>query len=168
MPLNSRCQPRAGARIALVVALLAGMSAARADEAPRVTELAWMTGSWAGPAGPDRTLEENWITPSGGSIASLVRITTADATPLVELVVIEELLGTLVLHVQQWDPEFKPRPAGPQTLTLAELGERRVRFQGEGDGNMRSLTYSSPDPQSLVLEIEMSDGQKTTLPLEAR
>lgn len=168
MPMNSRCHGRATLRIALVVTLVACMSVARADEPPRVTDLAWMTGSWAGPAGPDRTLEENWITPNGGSIASLVRITTPDTTPLVELVVIEELLGTLVLHVQQWDPEFKPRPAGAQTLTLAELGERRVRFQGEGDGTMRSLTYSSPDPQSFTLEIEMSDGQKITLPLKAR
>jgi len=148
--------------------LLAGATTARAAEPASVHALSWMTGSWAGPAGPDRTLEENWITPSGGSIGALVRITTADATPMVELIVIEELLGTLVLHIQQWDPRFTPRPAGAQSLTLAELGERRVRFQGEGDGNIRSLAYSSSDPSSFTIELEMADGQTVTLPLKAR
>jgi hypothetical protein len=125
-------------------------------------------GSWIGSAGPEQTLEENWISPRGGSIAALVRITTSDATPMVELIVIEEQLGTLVLHVQQWDPGYTPRPAGAQSMTLAALGERHVRFEGSGDGGMAALSYSSPDPTSFILEVETAHGQTITLPLTAR
>jgi len=171
MPANrhdDRRTVRTAARLALVAALAACGSVARAEEHASVSALAWMTGSWAGPAGPDRTLEENWIKPGGGSIAALARITTSDATPMVELIVIEEQLGTLVLHVQQWGPGYTPLPAGPQAMTLATLGERHVRFEGSGEGGMAALSYSSPDPTSFVIEVETADGRTITLPLKAR
>jgi hypothetical protein len=143
-------------------------AAARADVPARVSDLSWMTGSWSGPAGPGVTLEENWIMPAGGSIASLVRMTTADATPMVELIVIEEENDTLVLRLQQWDPGFAPRTAEPQNMILSELGERTVKFTATTAGGIRTLSYSSPDPQHFTIDIETADGNRIQLPLRAR
>ena len=79
-----------------------------ASEQPTVGNLKWMTGSWAGDIGGP-TLEENWTQAKAGSIASLVRITSPEGTAMVEIVNIQEMEGTLVLHIQQWDPGFVPR-----------------------------------------------------------
>jgi hypothetical protein len=153
---------------ALSLGLLGTPLLADSHGGPHVADLAWMTGSWAGPAGPDRTLEENWIEPTGGSIASLVRITTADATPMVELIVIEEEADTLMLRIQQWDPGFAPRTAGPQVMKLAELGERRVRFEATAEDGLRALTYSSPTPDSFNIDVETPTGDVMQLKLKAR
>ncbi|TDJ41272.1 MAG: hypothetical protein E2O61_00105, partial [Gammaproteobacteria bacterium] len=78
-------------RILLSVFLMVCAAVAFADDGkiPTVADLAWMSGSWSGPAGPG-TLEENWIHPVDGSIASLVRMTGGGTTSMVELIIIEE------------------------------------------------------------------------------
>jgi len=151
---------------AVAIALLAFSLQSAAAAAPAsVSDLAWMTGSWAGPAGPGRTLEENWIVPTGGSIASLVRITAADATPMVELIVIEEEDDTLVLRIQQWDPGLTPRSSEPQVMILSELAERSVKFEATSEGGLRSLAYSSPDANRFNINVETADGNLVLLPL---
>ena len=172
MPTNLR--PADSSRSRLSVILLATLLSvampglAEPDsEAVSVSALSWMTGSWAGPAGPGVTLEENWAEPIGGSIASLVRMTTADATPMVELIVIEESEGSLVMHLQQWDPGFTPRSDGAQKFQLTKLGERSVSFTGIGEGSLKALTYSSPDPQSFNIDVVTADGTAMTLQLKA-
>ena len=77
-----------------------------ASEKPVISNLTWMTGSWAGDIGGP-TLEENWTEAKAGSIASLVRITSPEGTAMVEIVNIQEM-EALVLHIQQWDPGFGP------------------------------------------------------------
>ena len=133
-----------------------------------ITDLAWMTGGWEGPIGPGQTLEENWIKPTGGSIASLVRVTGNGKTPMVELIVIEEENNSLVLRIQQWDPGFKPRSAEPQTMTLTDIGENRVSFLAASEGSMKTLGYSSPEAGAFNIDIESSDGKKFTIKLKAR
>ncbi|GIS20137.1 MAG: hypothetical protein CM15mP120_20530 [Pseudomonadota bacterium] len=76
---------------------------------PHVASLAWMTGGWSGPVGPDTVLEENWLEPMGGTIAALVRITSPEGTAMVEIVHIEEVGNTLELHIEQWDSGYESR-----------------------------------------------------------
>ncbi|MDE0348092.1 MAG: DUF6265 family protein [Gammaproteobacteria bacterium] len=148
---------------ALTFALSAG-----ADQHPTVDDLAWMTGSWAGPVGGGMTLEENWILPVDGSMASLVRMTGNGATSMVEMIVIEEENDSLVLRLQQWDPGFVPRTPGPHTLTLRELGDNRVSFEAGDDAAFRNLTYSRPEPDTFVIEVDMGGGQQARIELQAR
>lgn len=151
----------------LAAALACSMSAG-ADEHPTVGDLAWMTGSWAGPVGGGLTLEENWILPVDGSIASLVRMTGNGKTSMVEMIVIEEENDSLVLRIQQWDPGFVPRTPGPHTLTLRELGDNRVAFEAGDDAAFRNLTYSRPDPETFVIEVVIGDAQQQRIELKAR
>jgi len=132
-----------------------------------VADLAWMTGSWAGPAGPDNTLEENWSAPADGSIGSLVRMRGNGTTSMVELIVVEEEGDSLVLHIQQWDPGFTPRPAGPQKMSLVSMGDRTVSFKADGPGGLAGLTYSRPADDTFTVDVETADGGKFQIVLKA-
>jgi hypothetical protein len=133
-----------------------------------VADLAWMSGSWSGTTGPGTTLEENWVRPANGSIGALVRMSRDGVTSMVELIVVEEAGDSLVLHIQQWDPGFQPRPAGAQQMALESLGERTVTFRATSEGGLAALTYSRPDSNSFIVEVELADGKKIPIPLEAQ
>ena len=153
--------------LATAFAALAGHGAAA--ERPTVADLAWMTGSWTGSLGDSGlTLEENWILPIDGSIASLVRVTGTGSTSMVELIVVEEEDDTLMLRVQQWDPGFAPRTPGPQTMALRELGGNGVSFEATGEAGFRTLTYSRPAPDTFVIEVEVAPGEVERIELRAR
>ena len=155
------------AGIFIVVALSA--PAAIAAEAVRATvaDLAWMSGSWAGPFG-EQILEENWIRPAGGTIASVVRFTGGGATSMIELIIIEESEGSLVLRVRQWFPGFVPRAPEPQIMALAEIGERRVSFKATGAGDFNTLGYSRPSADVFNIDVETKAGEKFQLNLKPR
>ena len=132
-----------------------------------VSDLAWMAGAWAGPAGPDSTLEENWTAPADGTIGSLVRMRGAGATSMVELIVIEEQGDDLVLYLKQWDPGFQPRTPGPQKMTMTSMGERTVSFRAAEPGGLAALTYSRPADDTFTIDIETGDGNQFQLVLKA-
>jgi hypothetical protein len=111
------------------------------------------------------TLEENWLEPSAGSIASLVRSTNADQTTMIELIVIEEEAGSLVLRVQQWNPGFAPRSPAPQVMRLVESSPNKVAFEATGEGGLKLLSYSRPAPDQFVISIETPQGAKFDIPL---
>lgn len=148
--------------IGIAAALLAG--AAQAG----VADLAWMTGSWSGPMGPNATLEESWARPEGGNISALVRATGDGANTMVELIVVEEADDTLVLHIQQWNPGFEPRSENAQRMVLESLGERTVTFRATTEGGLGALTYSRPDPDTFTIGVELADGTKIPITLKAQ
>lgn len=133
-----------------------------------VADLSWMTGSWAGPVGDEQTLEENWIHHKAGTIGALVRITGADSTSMVELLVVEQKGESLVLHIQQWDPGFAARESGPQTMTLKGIGENQVSFGTSEPGGLSSLTYSRPTDDTFNIDVETSEGAKFQISLKAQ
>ena len=106
-----------------------------------VSDLAWMTGHYAGNTG-NGTLEENWAEPEGGSMAALVRSTGDGATNMIELIVIEEEGDSLTLRLKQWDPGMEPRAEGFQVMELMEIGDKKVVFKNSGAGGLEQLAYS--------------------------
>ncbi len=152
--------------VALFVACPASLLAEHHRPAATVDDLAWMTGSWSGSAGPG-TLEENWTEPKAGSIASLVRMTGAQGTSMIELIVVEEDEGSLTLRLQQWNPGYQPRTEKPQTFHLAELGTKKVAFTAVSEGGMKTLTYSSPAEGKFNIDIVTNQGASFTLELKA-
>ena len=154
------------ALVVLTLAVSISVPAFAAGPSAKVSDLAWMAGSWKGTMGNGGTLEENWAQPDAGSMAALVRGTAGGATNMIELIVVEEMEGSLVLHIQQWNPGFEPRPAGPQEMRLVEVGDKKVVFEAVGDGGMRRLGYSSPAPGKFVISVTTAGGQ-FDIPLEA-
>ncbi|MDP7575367.1 MAG: DUF6265 family protein [Pseudomonadales bacterium] len=154
--------------LSILIGIVAGSSSADHHEKVSIGNLAWMTGGWAGPAGPGVTLEENWIQPTDGSIASLVRMTGNGSTSMVELIVIEEEDNTLMLRIKQWDPGFKPRTPEPQVMKLISLGDNQVGFEAVSPGGMKTLAYSRPESDKFNIDIETSQGAKFQINLSAK
>lgn len=135
----------------LVLSLFAGSGFA--GPPATIEDLAWMTGNWAGALGPNQ-LEENWIMGEGGSIAAMVRMTGDDATSMFEMITIEEVDGSLVLHIQQWDPGMVSRTEGPQEMELVEITSNSVKFKATSEGGMAGLGYSHPDADTFMIHVE--------------
>ncbi len=143
--------------IALVVLLAAASGLAEVADEPRVADLAWMTGSWIGPFG-EQMLEETWSQPFAGTITCMVRITGNGQTNMMELILIEEVDGSLLFRVRQWLPGYVPRRPEPQIMTLAEIADRRVSFDGSGDSDFLRLTYSRPTDETFQIDVEPRQG----------
>ncbi|MEX2468342.1 MAG: DUF6265 family protein [Pseudohongiellaceae bacterium] len=138
-----------------------------AQPAASIDQLDWMTGNWAGQLGPNQ-LEENWIATEGGSIAAMVRMTGNGATSMFEMITIEEVDGTLRLHIQQFDPGFEARTPEPQEMVLEEITANSVRFRAVTEGGMASLGYSNPTPDSFMIHVGQANGNVLDIPLTAR
>lgn len=130
-----------------------------------VADLAWMTGTWSAPLGPN-TLEENWVEPGNGSMAALVRMTGAEGIGMWEMITIEEKDGSLMMNIQQWNKGFTPR-ADAQTLELAEIGPQSVTFTAVSEGGMKSLGYSR-DGDTFTIHLVGQNGNPTELALKAQ
>ncbi len=138
-----------------------------AGPAATIDQLSWMTGNWAGQLGPNQ-LEENWIATEGASIAAMVRMTGNGATSMFEMITIEEVDGSLVLHIQQWDPGFQPRTDAPQKMELEEITANSVKFRAVSEGGMASLGYSNPDADTFIIHVGRPDGNVLDIPLKKR
>ncbi len=138
-----------------------------AGPAATIEQVAWMTGNWAGQLGPNQ-LEENWISTEGSSIAAMVRMTGGDATSMFEMITIEEVDGSLVLHIQQWNPGFEPRTEAAQKMELSEISPNSVKFVAVSEGGMASLGYSHPDSDSFIIHVGRPDGGVLDIPLSKR
>ena len=150
----------------LLATLLASQSLA-AGPAATIDQLSWMTGNWAGQLGPNQ-LEENWIATEGGSIAAMVRMTGSGSTSMFEMITIEEMDGSLVLHIQQWDPGFQPRTESAQKMELEESTANSVKFRAVSEGGMATLGYSHPDANSFIIHVGRPDGNVLDIPLQKR
>lgn len=146
--------------------LAASANTFAAGPAAKATDLAWMTGTWSAALGPN-TLEENWITPSNGSIAAMVRMSGAAGIGMWEVITIEEKDNSLIMHVEQWSKEFAPRTP-VQTLELAEIDGQRVKFAAATEGSMKTLQYSRSADNTFSIEILMSAGNTAKLDLKAK
>jgi len=90
------------------------------------------------------------------------------ATSMFEMITIEEVDGSLVLHIQQWDPGFQPRTEAPQKMELEAITANSVQFRAVSEGGMASLGYSNPDPDTFIIHVGRPDGNVLDIPLKKR
>lgn len=140
----------------LGLALVAGTAIAAGPPA-KITDLAWMTGTWSTPLGQN-TLEETWISPSGRSIAAMVRMSGPQGVSMWEVITIEEKDGSLAMSVQQWNSGFEPRTPVAQKLELVEIGDKSVKFKAVTEGSMTTLAYSIGADNTFNIEMGQPNG----------
>jgi hypothetical protein len=150
----------------LALALTASTAFAAGPPA-KIADLAWMTGTWSAPLGSN-TLEETWISPGGGSIAAMVRMSGPAGVSMWEVITIEEKAGSLVMSVQQWNSGFEPRTPVAQKLELAEIGDKRVKFKAVTEGSMTTLGYSRSADNTFSIEAGQPGGNVMKLALKAK
>ncbi len=149
-------------RLVMTAALILACAApVRAAEAPAATvnDLGWMTGYWSGPLG-ELVMEENWNRPMGGTISALVRMAGPKGTQMIELVIIREHDGSLLLTLQQFNPDFTPRTPAPQLMRLASRGDKTVTFvDAQNTAGLKKLTYSRTTDDHYLIEAELPSGE---------
>lgn len=145
--------------------VLAPLAYAGQVKGATLQDLAWLEGRWAGKIG-DQDLEEHWSAPKSGSLAAMVRLTSASGTEMVELVVIEPQDDTLMLHLQQWDAGYKPRAEGAQKFVLKTFGKRSATFTSVTSASFKEFTYVQPADGEFHIVVTPVQGDVFTIKLQ--
>lgn len=148
-------------RIGLCVILLAMSTTTQAAQAT-LADLDWMVGGWRGVLG-EQTVEEAWSQPSGGTMSTMIRLNNPDSTYMVELIVIREVDGSLILHLRQFSPALELRLA--QDMPLADLQADSVRFEAQPDAGIKALAYRNTGPNTMEVDVTVSDDMVVTAQL---
>lgn len=122
----------------------------------------WMCGAWVGDLGP-QTVEECWSEPKGGTMSTMVRLTTETETIMIELMSIREVDGSLVLHLRQFSPALEP--VLTQDMPLASISLGTATFDGPDGGGIQGLGYRSIDDSSMEVDVTLLDGTVLTAAL---
>lgn len=160
--------PYAEAMRVLIIFVLTGLFFCPVAKAADINDLAWMTGRWSGAMGPT-TLEETWNRPLAGTMVAAVRIsgpteTEPASTSIVELIIINEENGNLVLRLQQFSKTMEPRfPA--QSLKMTSSGDNTVTFEATGEGGLHKIIYSRPSSDKFNIEVTLTEGTTFVAPL---
>ena len=145
--------------IATTVAAATAAAQAPAPSAPvkaTVEQLAWVAGAWTGTLG-QRTVEQHWSAPLGGSIIAMYRSIQANKATLYELLAIEQEGENVVLRIKHFSPGpgLVSREAKDESVDqiLVKLEERSAVFEGGTPGSPVRITFTSPDPATLNITV---------------
>jgi hypothetical protein len=139
--------------VAIVLAwALAGAELGRAGE-PRIEDLGWLAGAWAGSQG-GVDVEEHWTAPRAGSMLGVNRTVKGDRTVAFEFLRIEADPSGLVYLASP-----QGRPATP--FRLKELSGQRVVFENPEHDFPQRVLYWRDAEDSLHARIEGTRGGRT-------
>jgi hypothetical protein len=146
--------PRA-LELAAIAALLAGWSAAHAAATAdrkdaSVATLSWLAGCWESARG-ERRMEEQWMTPGGGTMLGMSRTVEGGQTIEFEFLQIREERERLV---------FTARPSGQEEASFAsiELSASKVVFENAAHDFPQRIIYRLEPDGSLAARIEGEQG----------
>lgn len=128
-----------------------------------LADLRWMCGAWVGDLGP-QTVEEHWSQPKGGTMSTMIRLTTESETVMIELISIREADESLVLHLRQFSPALQPQLT--QDMPLATLTASGATFDGPDGGGIQTLGYRSIDAANMEVDVTLLDGTVLTAALK--
>ena len=135
-------------------AILLLVSISNSTFAAILADLHWMVGSWSGSLGP-QTVEEAWSTPRGGTMSTMIRLTSETSTYMVELIVIREENDSLILHLRQFSPALELRLA--QDMPLKELSAQTVTFAGPEGAAIKYLAYRNLGSERMEVDVTTAD-----------
>lgn len=134
--------------------------AAQTPAAPlkaQINQLSWVAGAWTGTLG-DRTIEQHWSAPLGGSIIAMYRSIQNDKATLYELLAMEQDGDGVSLRIKHFAPgaglvgqEAKDESANH---TLVKLEDRLAVFEGGTPASPVRVTFRSPDANALNITVE--------------
>ncbi len=145
-------------RVAVVALCLAVTSAAGA-QAPSngIGRVAWLQGCWE-TASADRTVEEQWMAPRGGSMVGSGRTVRGDTLVEYELVVIRQRGDDLVYVAHpsgQPSAEFVASSVSDGRVVFENAGHdfpQRIGYQRKGDG-LRAWVEGTKDGRTRRIEF---------------
>lgn len=122
-----------------------------------IDRLSWVAGAWTGTLG-ERTIEQHWSAPLGGSIIAMYRSIQNDKATLYELLAMEQDGDGVSLRIKHFAPgaglvgqEAKDESANH---TLVKLEDRLAVFEGGTPASPVRVTFRSPDANALNITVE--------------
>lgn len=128
----------------------------------RVTDLAWMAGSWSGNALGGQ-VEEHWSTPRADTIMGMFRLVNGEGRATVyELLLIEQDGEHIAMRFRHFGPGHKAWEPLDQPLSfkVVRIGENEVVFENQGQQNKpRRMTYRRAGDKLTAHVQGIADGQ---------
>jgi hypothetical protein len=122
-----------------------------------VAQLAWIAGPWSGTLN-DRTIEQHWMTPNGGSMVGMYRSIRDNRAALYELLAIEQRGDEVFLRIKHFapGPGLVSQEARDQSAdhVLVKADGRTAVFEGSTAGGPVRVSFSSPDADTLNITVE--------------
>jgi hypothetical protein len=127
-------------RMLVLFAVISAFPAAAEGPAARLEQLAWMAGTWGGPAG-GAEVEEVWLAPKGGLMLGLGRTVKDGKAIEFEFLRIEQQGETLVYLASPGGKPATPFPLAAIDATSAAFEStlefpRRVSYRKNADGTL--------------------------------
>lgn len=119
--------------VALLIGVLLVPHPSASQQLVTIEHLGWLQGCWEA-AGPQRTIEEHWMAPRGGSMVAMNRTVGGGRLTAHELVVVLERDGRLV---------YQAHPSGQASaeFPLATLEDSTVVFENPGHDFPQRIGY---------------------------
>ena len=130
----------------------------------RIEDLAFLSGEWRGDIGPI-SVEENFSTPTAGSIEARVKLMEAGAASTIELIRFAECAdGGLMVHVRQFSPALELRVSEDLKLVSSETG--LAIFEDMTAQSICRLTYTLVADDVLTVQVTFPGEQSVTAELK--
>lgn len=125
---------------------------------PKLENIAWISGHWKGEAFGGLT-EENWSTPSAGSMMATFKLINDNKVTFYEIEIIRELENTLMLQLKHFNNDLKGWETKDETINfpLKEITATKVIFEG--------MTFEkiSDTEMNVYVDIHQEDGSIETV-----
>src|SRR5215217_3550935 len=122
-----------------------------------IEQVAWISGAWTGTLG-DRTIEQHWMAPLGGSMVAMYRSIRDNKPTLYELLAIEQDAEGLVLRIKHFapGPGLVGQEAKEESMnhSLVALEQRRAVFEAATPSGPVRVTFTTPDAAGLTIVVE--------------
>lgn len=146
--MNGRCSRRSTLAVSLVavVIVVVDADATRAQQPTGIARVGWMQGCWE-TSSPQRTIDEQWMSPRGGSMLGMSR-TVRDGR------LVEHELMILSERGDQLAYEAHPSGQNPATFLSSTLTASTVVFENPAHDFPQRIGYERKDPDSLRAWVE--------------
>ncbi|MCC7387758.1 MAG: hypothetical protein IT431_03220 [Phycisphaerales bacterium] len=146
---------------------LGGPGAQPEPPAPTLDGLAFLAGAWeAKDEAEGEQMREVWDMPRGDAMVGHFSIVASGKAVLYELLVIELDETGPVMRLRHFGPGLEPwasEAAGPLTMRLAELGERRAVFEDPARAFPRRVVYTREGDRLGVLLEPAPDADREAI-----
>ena len=126
------------------------------DAKATLSDFAWLTGHWSGPA-LGGTSEEMWTAPAGGAIQGMFRLVKDGKVVFYELLTLTERDGGVVLRLKHFNPDLTAWEEKAQVLEfpLIKITPTEAHFT--------SMVFRHADPDAFTVTLRMRDKQTGTV-----
>lgn len=143
-------------RILVLIAVLSAPATATAAPASRLSDIAWLQGSWEGDGIEGAPALEAYASPAGGQMVGHFRQLNKDGTVMFyELITIVEEGGSLAYRLKHFNADLTGWEEKDKVVSFPLTERKGDRFGFSG------LVYERTGDNTMTASVEVNEGGKT-------